>query len=262
MATTITIANEKGGVGKTTTAVNLAAGLALRLSDRADGANRVLLVDMDPQGQAGKSLGFYVRDLAPNVYDLLLDPALPVEAVIRPSQVPNLDVICSNKRLSDFPVEAAPAADRERRLAKKLEGLGRYDFVLVDSPPSAGLLTTNILLSVEEVVVPVNLTYFALDGCAEIVESVERMRRDFGKAVLDIVLVVPTLYRPTRLAEEILEKLRTHFPERTARTVIGYNVKIDEAQSHGKTIWDYAAWSPGAAMLESLSKEIWRAKQP
>ncbi len=251
----IAFINEKGGSCKTTLAVHTAAYFA------AQRKARVLLVDMDPQGQAGKSLGFYVRDLAPNVHDLLLDPTLPVEAVTRPSRVPNLDVICSNKRLSDFPVEVAQAGDRERRLARKLEGLARYDFVVFDSPPSAGLLTTNILLAAEEVVVPVSLTYFALDGCAEIVESVDRMRRDFGKAELDIALVAPTLYRPTRLADEILAKLRTYFPGRTAHTVIGYNVKIDEAQSHGKTIWEYAAWSPGAGQLESLAKEIWRAKQ-
>jgi chromosome partitioning protein len=249
----IAFINEKGGSCKTTLAVHTAAYFA------GPKQARVLLVDMDPQGQAGKSLGFPVRELAPSALDLLLDPALPVEAAIRPSRIPGLDVVCSNKRLADFPVEAAPAPDRERKLARKLEGVRGYDVVVYDSPPSAGLLTTNILLAAEEVVVPVNLTYFALDGCAEIVESVERMRSEFGKSVLSIRLVVPTLYRPTRLADEILEKLRTHFPDRTARTVIGYNVKIDEAQSHGQTIWEYAGWSPGAHMLESLAKEIWRS---
>jgi chromosome partitioning protein len=95
-----------------------------------------------------------------------------------------------------------------------------------------------------------------LDGCAEIVDTVERMRVQFGKQDLEIVLVVPTLYRATKLADEIIERLKSHFPGRTARTVIGYNVKIDEAQSHGKTIWEYAAWSRGAQMIESLAREI------
>jgi chromosome partitioning protein len=119
-----------------------------------------------------------------------------------------------------------------------------------------GIITTNIMLAAEEVVVPVSLTYFALDGCAEIVDTVELMHERFGKRDLDIVLVVPTLYRPTKMADEIISKLKSHFPNRTSKAVIGYNVKIDEAQSHGKTIWEYASWSRGAHMIESMAKEI------
>jgi chromosome partitioning protein len=234
----IAFVNEKGGSCKTTLAVNVAAYMA-------DHGNRVLLVDLDPQGQAGKSLGFYVRELSPTVYDMMVDPAVEARAAIRPSQVERLDVIVSNKRLADFPVEVASHPDRERKLADKLQGLTDYDFIVYDSPPSMGLIVTNVMLATEEIVVPVNLTFFALDGCAEIVESVEDMRVRFGKQDLEIILVVPTLYR-----------LRIHFPGKTARTVIGYNVKIDEAQSHGKTIWEYSSWSRGAHMLESLAKEI------
>ncbi|MBN2494188.1 MAG: ParA family protein [Deltaproteobacteria bacterium] len=249
----IAFINEKGGSCKTTLAVNTAAYFA------GHRKRRVLLVDMDPQGQAGKSLGFYVRDMHPSVYDVLIDPDLPASAAIRQSHVEGLDVLVANKTLSDFPLDVAQHPDRERKLADKLAAVDGYDFVIYDSPPSMGIRTHNIMLACEEVVVPVNLTYFALDGCAEIVETVERMRQDFGKADLQITLVVPTLYRPTRLADEILTKLRKHFPGRTARTIIGYNVKIDEAQSHGKTIWEYASWSRGAHMLESLAKEIWRS---
>jgi chromosome partitioning protein len=246
----IAFVNEKGGSCKTTLAVNVAAYLA------SLGKARVLLVDMDPQGQAGKSLGFYVRDLHPTIREVLMDPRLPVEQAIRPSQVPNLDVLVSNKTLADLPLEVAGHADRERKLANRLDSVTGYDYVVYDSPPSIGLLTTNVMLAAEEIVVPVNLTYFALDGCAEIVDTVERMRVQFGKQDLEIVLVVPTLYRATKLADEIIERLKSHFPGRTARTVIGYNVKIDEAQSHGKTIWEYAAWSRGAQMIESLAREI------
>lgn len=245
----IAFINEKGGSCKTTLAVNVAAYLA-------DHGSRVLLVDTDPQGQAGKSLGFYVRELSPTVYDLMVDPDLQARAAIRPSQVKRLDVIVSNKKLADFPVEVASHPDRERKLAEKLRGLNDYDFIIYDSPPSMGLIVTNVMLATEEIVVPVNLTFFALDGCAEIVESVEDMRGRFGKQDLEIVMVVPTLYRSTRMADEIISKLKIHFPGKTARTVIGYNVKIDEAQSHGKTIWEYSAWSRGAHMLESLAKEI------
>ncbi len=248
----IAFINEKGGSCKTTLAVNTAAYFA------SNNKAKVLLVDMDPQGQAGKALGFYVRDLSPTVYDLITDPDVKARDCIRESQVENLDVLVSNKQLSSFPLEVAADGDRERKLSKKISRLKGYDFVIYDSPPSAGLITTNIMLAAEEIVVPVNLTYFALDGCAEIVESVDHMHQEFGKRDLRISLVVPTLYRPTRLADEILAKLKRYFPGRVARTVIGYNVKIDEAQSHGKTIWDYASWSRGAHMLESLAKEIYK----
>ncbi len=250
----IAFINEKGGTCKTTLSVNVAAWFATQKKAR------VLLVDMDPQGQAGKSLGFYVRDISPTVYDVLTDADLPATAAIHESKVPGLDVLISNKSLGDFPLDVASHRDRERKLADKLADVSGYDFVVFDSPPSMGLPTINIMLAAQEIVVPVNLTYFALDGCAEIVESIDRVRREFGKTDLRISLVVPTLYRPTRLANEIHAKLKTHFPGRIARTVIGYNVKIDEAQSHGKTIWDYASWSRGAHMLESLAKEVWRAK--
>jgi chromosome partitioning protein len=248
----IAFINEKGGSCKTTLAVNTAAYFASQLGAR------VLLVDMDPQGQSGKSLGFYVRDMRPTVAELLTEPELDPAACIRPSHVEGLDVLVSNKRLADFPLEVASHADRERKLSDKLAGLNSYDFLVIDSPPSMGLITTNIMLAVEEIVVPVNLTYFALDGCAEIVESIEFIHRTYNKSDLRITLVVPTLYRSTKLADEILGKLRRYFPGRVARTVIGYNVKIDEAQSHGKTIWEYASWSRGAHMLESLAKEIHR----
>lgn len=248
----IAFINEKGGSCKTTLAVNTAAYFASQFGAK------VLLVDMDPQGQTGKSLGFYVRELSPTVAELLTDPALEIQACIRPSQVERLDVLVSNKRLADFPLEVANDADRERKLADRLHGLNGYDFLMIDSPPSTGLITTNIMLAVEEIVVPVSLTYFALDGCAEIVESIEMVHRKHGKNDLRISLVVPTLYRATKLADEILGKLKRYFPGRVAHTVIGYNVKIDEAQSHGKTIWEYASWSRGAHMLEALAKEVYR----
>lgn len=248
----IAFINEKGGSCKTTLAVNTAAYFAGHLGQR------VLLVDMDPQGQSGKALGFAVRDLNPSMHDLLTDPATAPEECIHPSQVEGLDVLVANKRLADFPVDVANDEDRERKLVDKLAGIQGYDFIVFDSPPSLGLFTVNIMLAAEEIVVPVNLTYFALDGCAEIVETIDTIQQRFGKQDLRISLVVPTLYRPTRLADEILAKLKRYFPSRVARTVIGYNVKIDEAQSHGKTIWDYAAWSRGAHMLESLAKEIHR----
>lgn len=251
----IAFINEKGGSCKTTLAVNLAVYFA-------DHARRTLLVDMDPQGQVGKCLGIAVQQLDPTVHEVLLEPRLRATDGIYPSGIGGLDVLPANKRLADFPVAVAARPDRERLLAEKLAGVSGYDFLLIDSPPSMGLINTNILLAVEEVVVPVNLTFLALDGCAEIVDSVERVRAGYGHRRLSITMVVPTLYRPTNLADEILHKLRIHFPGRVSRAVIGYNVKIDEAQSHGKSIFHYAAWSRGAQMLQELAEELLHQSPP
>jgi len=176
----IAFINEKGGSCKTTLAVNTAAYLAGL-------GQRILLVDVDPQGQSGKSLGFYVRDLRPTVFDVMMDDTLPASAAIRASHIEGLDVLPANKHLADFPTDAAALADREHRLAAKLDTLTEYDAILFDSPPSLGLLHTNILLATEEIVVPVNLTYFALDGCAEIVETIETVRERFNKPRLEII---------------------------------------------------------------------------
>jgi chromosome partitioning protein len=217
---------------------------------------RVLVVDLDTQGHAGKSLGLDVRGLVPNVFDLLTDPALQVAQVARPTAIDHLSVVPSNKAMSEFPVAVAAQADRALKLDQKVRGLQGYDFVLYDAPPSMGLTTTNIMAAADEVVIPVALTYFALDGCAEILESMRKVAAEHGKPELRVSLVVPTLYRKTALAEEILAKLKGYFPQELSRTALGYNVKIDEAQSHGQTIWEYAPKSKGAEMLKSIADEL------
>ncbi|AKU90173.1 ParA family protein [Vulgatibacter incomptus] len=246
----IAFINEKGGTCKTTLAVNVAAWLA-----SARGA-RVLLCDLDTQGHAGKSLGIDVRTLSPTIADLLCDPKVHVNQVVRPTPVAGLDLLPSNKSLARFPLEVAGRIDRERCLLEKLSDLAGYDFVIFDGPPSMGLVTQNILLAAEEVVVPVGMTYFALDGCAEVKETVETVRRESGHASLRISLVVPVLYRKTALADAILAKLRDHFPDELCKTVLGWNVQIDEAQSHGKTIWEHAPSSKGAQLLEAIAREV------
>lgn len=247
----IAFINEKGGSCKTTLCVNVAAHLA-----RARGL-RVLVADLDTQGHAGKSLGVDVRGLSPTVHDWLLDPALPLEAAVRPTAVPRLELLPANKDLASFPVAIAAEPDRAERLARRLEAIPpeRYDAVLLDSPPSLSLVTENVLAAADEIVVPVALTYLALDGCAEIVASLEALRAA-GRRAPRLSLVVPALYRRTQLADEILEKLRERFPDRLSRTVLGYSVKIDEAQSHGLTIFEYAPRSAGAAALSAIADEI------
>ncbi len=246
----IAFINEKGGTCKTTLAVNLAAWLA------KEKQKRVLLCDLDTQGHAGKSLGLDVRGLTPTVAELLLDSQTTLGSVIRRSAIPGLDILPSNKALAELPERLGAAPDRAKRLAARLRGLQEYDFAIFDSPPSMGLATLNVMLAAEEIVVPVALTYFALDGCAEILDTVRRVREEHHHASLRVSLVVPTFYRKTALADEILERLSQRFPAELSRTVLGYSVRIDEAQSHGQTIWEYDPRSKGARMLAEIGEEL------
>ena len=249
----IAFVNEKGGSCKTTLAVNTAAYLALRRGQR------VLLLDLDPQGQVGKSLGFATRDLEVTVLDLLLNTRRPPSDAILPTRIEGLDVILSNKTLTDFPEEVAGSKDRAGRLTQVMTRVRGYDYIIFDSPPSLGLTTVNIMVAAREIVIPVSLTYLALDGCAEIVETVENVKKNFHTK-LGITLVVPTLYRNTNLANAIIERLRKYFGRKVSRTVIGFNVKIDEAQSVGQTIWEYAPSCRGARMIEEMILEIEKRK--
>jgi chromosome partitioning protein len=245
----IAFINEKGGTCKTTLCVNLGAWLASRRE------RRVLIVDLDTQGHAAKSLGIDVRLLKRTVHDLLVGPAVSVREVTCATAIPGLEVIPGNKELARFPEAAAGRSDRATRLQARLAGLQDYDFVLFDAPPSRSLVTENILLAADEMVVPVALTYLALDGCAEMMASLERLRMEHGRAPR-ISLVVPALYRKTQLADAILEKLRERFPRILAQNQLRYSVKIDEAQSHGQTIWEYAPRCAGALSLEALGQEL------
>jgi chromosome partitioning protein len=245
----IAFINEKGGTCKTTLCVNLGAWLATRRGQR------VLVADLDTQGHAGKSLGVDVRGLRPTVHDLLLGRAA-LDDVVRPTPVPGLELLPANKDLATFPVDVAMHADRAEKLRALVDALpSRWDLVLFDAPPSVSLVTENVLRAAREVVLPVALTYLALDGCAEIVDSLARLRAERGEAPAP-TLVVPALYRKTQLADAILAKLRERFPEALSRTVLGWSVKVDEAQSHGLTIFEYAPRSSGARALAALADEL------
>ena len=248
----ISFINEKGGTGKTTLAVNLAAYYALKRG------KKVLLVDLDSQGQAGKSLGVAVRDAELTIFELLTHTSLDPRQAVQPTRIKKLDILCSNKRLSDLPERLARHPDRALRLRNCLMRLdpGSYDYIVIDSPPSLGLVTTNILAVSTDLVVPVALTYLSLDGCAEVLQSMETIRTTYPESTVKLGLVVPTMYRNTRLANEIVAKLAQYFPDRLSKTVLGFNVKIDEAQSFGKTIWEYEPEGRGALMLESVAVEL------
>lgn len=247
----IAFVNEKGGTCKTTLCVNVAAWVA------GQRGRRVLVADLDTQGHAGKALGIDVRGLSPTIRDVLVGDGLGVADVAVPTGVPGLDLLPANKELAGFPVEVAQAPDRADRLRQRLDAIpeGRWDAVFIDAPPSVSLVTENVLRAATEVVLPVGLTYLALDGCAEILASLEALRDGTGRAPA-VTLVVPTLHRKTQLAAEILAKLEERFPGRLAPP-LGFSVKIDEAQSHGQTIFEYAPRSSGAAALAAIAELVW-----
>ncbi len=265
----IAFINEKGGSAKTTLVANIASHLALRRG------RRVLAIDMDPQGQLGKVLGVDVRQTRRTAIDLVLDTLLgdpgldhrvesrgdPTSSLpIVRTHLPSLDVIVANKSLALFPHwEGADAEDPTGRLARALEPaheLAAYDFVLFDAAPSFGPLTISVLRAAREIVVPVPLTYLALDGCAELLRTVQTVRTRYGNPELRISMVVPTFYRRTRLAREVLEKLKARFPKEIAHSVVGYHVKIDEAQSRGLSIFEYAPRDRGAQIMAELAEEL------
>lgn len=253
----IAFINEKGGTGKTTLAVNVAAWLA------REKRQRVLLVDLDTQGHAGKSLGLDVRSLTPTAFHWLSDDNVGLDQVVRASAVERLSVIPAYKELGELP-EALAGNPRARwRLAARLDAevAERFDVVIFDAPPSMGLASRNVLHAATEVVVPVALTYFALDGCAEIVRTVDELREAHPEVRAEVTRVVPTLYRRTSLADEILGKLKDYFPGKVT-SPLGFNVKIDEAQSHGRTIWEYAPRSRGAELLTAIAREVHQAGAP
>jgi chromosome partitioning protein len=252
----IAFVNEKGGTCKTTLCVNTAAWIA------GQRGMRVLVADLDTQGHAGKVLGIDVRGLSPTIRDVLVGNSLSVNQVALATAVPGLDLLPANKDLAGFPVEVASSPDRADRLCRRLDEVpaGSWDAVLIDAPPSVSLVTDNVLRAATEVVLPVGLTYLALDGCAEIMASLDALRAETGKAPV-VTLVVPTLYRKTQLAEEILGKLRERFPGNLAAP-LGYSVKIDEAQSHGRTIFEYAPRSSGALALAEIARAIWDRPAP
>lgn len=234
---------------------------------------------MDPQGQLGKVLGLEVRRSSRTAIELLLDSVLDARAPesLDPkperelptvaTRIPNLDVIVANKSLALFPgwTESGEGDDPTRRLADRLASapdLDRYDFVLFDAPPSFGPLTLNVLRACDEVAVPVPLTYLALDGCAELVRTIRTVQTRYGNPDLRISMVIPTFYRRTRLANEILDQLKLRFPKEIANTVVGFHVKIDEAQSRGQSIFEYAASDRGAAAMAALAEELEAREQP
>ncbi len=243
----ITIANQKGGVGKTTTAINSSAYLAKF-------GHRVLLVDLDPQGNTTSGLAIDKNKLQFSIYDVLVN-GRPASTCIVKTNVPNLDLLPSNAILAAAEVELSGVDNRERVLAGALAGLD-YEIIIIDCPPSLGLLTLNGLVASNYVLIPVQSEYYALEGLSELLNTIKRVRSGLNKQ-LDILGVVVTMHnRRTSLGEQVLAELRKHFPAKLFDTVVPRNIRLAEAPSHGRPIYEYDRFSKGAQAYKKLAQEI------
>jgi chromosome partitioning protein len=245
----VCVANQKGGVGKTTTAVNLAAGLALR-------GHRILLVDIDPQSNATTGLGFDHRTAERSTYDLLLGES-PLEEVAVPTAIDNLDLAPSSLDLAGAEIELVGSISREKKLAEALaHAEASYELIFIDCPPSLGLLTLNALAAAYDLIVPVQCEYYALEGLGQLLGTAERVRRALNPE-LRISGFLLTMYDArTKLAGQVAEDIRTHFPELTFGTVIPRSVRLSEAPSFGEPVLTLDPSSRGSITYRLLAAEV------
>jgi chromosome partitioning protein len=242
------LVNQKGGVGKTTTAINLAACLAIE-------GLKVLLVDCDPQANCSSGLGFQRDDNRHSIYDVLMGDA-PAAQVILPTEITLLSLLPGSKNLTGANIELAGAEDRALRLRRALEPIQcNFDLVILDCPPALDLLTLNVLAASDTLIVPMQAEYFALEGISELISTLERVRAAYNPT-LTIEGVLLTMYDDrTNLAQQVTDTLREYFKERLFRTVIPRNVRLAEAPSHGKPVALYDARSRGTEAYFELAGE-------
>jgi chromosome partitioning protein len=245
----IAVANQKGGVGKTTTAVNLGASLASL-------GFRTLVVDLDPQGNASTGLGINNRELASSIYDVLLNET-PLEDTIEPTSLRNLFVAPANLDLAGAEIELVAAFSRETRLKRAIDSVQHdYDFVLIDCPPSLGLLTVNAFAAASEVMVPIQCEYYALEGLGQLIRNVELVRKSLNPG-LEITTLILTMYDArTRLADQVVDEVQAHFGNRVCRQIVPRNVRLSEAPSYGQPIIVFDPLSRGAKAYQALAVEV------
>ncbi|RMH21456.1 MAG: ParA family protein [Gemmatimonadetes bacterium] len=250
MSRVIAIANQKGGVGKTTTAINLGASLAVA-------ERRTLIIDIDPQGNASSGLGIDRREERPTVYDVLVNGRPPEQCVIPGLHFPTLDVIPSTRNLVGAEIELVDVGGRETVLRGALEGFrDRYDFILIDCPPSLGLLTLNTLTAADSVLIPIQCEFYALEGLSQLLNTVRLVQRSLNPA-LEIEGVLLTMYdQRLNLSKQVADEAREYFGDKVYESVIPRNVRLAEAPSFGEPIIQYDVLSTGAQSYLGLAREV------
>lgn len=249
--TVVAIANQKGGVGKSTTAINLGAGLAFQ-------GERVLIIDLDPQGNTSSGLGVDQSTIDTSTYDVLVD-GIAIVDVLEPTSVHGLHVVPATIELAGAEIELVSMFSRELRLKQALpEAVEEYDFILIDCPPSLGLLTINGLAAADEVLIPIQCEYYALEGVSQLTRNIDLVKGSLNPKLVVEGVVLTMFDGRTTLAADVVEQVRSHFAETAYKTVIPRTVRLSEAPSYGEPIEAYDDMSRGAIAYRELSREFRR----
>ncbi|UQZ34188.1 sporulation initiation inhibitor Soj [Paenibacillus sp. PK3_47] len=249
MSKIIAIANQKGGVGKTTTSVNLGAGMATL-------GKRVLLVDIDPQGNTTSGVGVNKADVANCVYDILINDAEPKDTILE-TQIEGLHIIPATIQLAGAEIELVSTISRELKLKKALNTVkSNYDYIIIDCPPSLGILTINSLTAADSVIIPIQCEYYALEGLSQLLNTVRLVQKNLNPHLKIEGVLLTMLDARTNLGIQVIEEVKKYFQEKVYRTIIPRNVRLSEAPSHGQSIITYDSRSKGAEVYLELAKEV------